>query len=868
MNLFSSITASKSFLSGIRATPYPVLPPLVIFFALGIAWGKYAPFSETLLVILITMTASAILISYWYRFNSIAFICLLSFFCFIGAIHVRPFITPPASPLHIYNHIEQRQSVTITGTVTQLPTVISYDTTQKTRFIIATKSLQRPNTSTESQLEKKEITGLVRLTLNGLLPPELKPGDEVMVRTLLSRTFNYSTPGSFNYKNFLADQGIWITGWINSPINIIKVNRLPASASRELLLNTPYVTEKIRYRIADFLNRTLPDDIRGLYKAILIGDKSDISPAILENFKAVGCVHILAISGMHVGLLAMLFIGSVSWILKRSTRVILRLPVLKTAMLISLLPLSIYALIAGFNTPVIRALVMTYALITGIFFDRQKSLISNISIAALIILIYQPTSLFAVSTQLSFSAILGIALIFPRISNFLNYTENERNKSSKPHLQQLKTWVIVGLLISLAAFLGTVPLSLYYFNRISLIGPITNLIIEPLVCLWSLVIGLVASIMLPVFPVLSGYLISLGSLGLKLSSWIAFVFADLPFASIWLSTPTIYEIFFYYTLIGCFLFKFDHQKNLNKVRQILALISLSVIVLVPVVIKFAGKISTETKVTALDVGQGSATLLELPHGKTILLDGGGPSSVSFNIGERLIAPFLWKQRINRLDGVIITHPHADHYNGLFFIIEKFKPEILWINGSQGNNSAYSDLLQLAESLSVTILPGKPGATLVESGSSQVKCVSNPFWEKSDTTFYNTQLHKNDINSASLVVKLEHYAKEGNNSFAFLFPGDTNRKGEVELVNRMEKTLSSDVLFSPHHGSNTSNSENFLESVSPDYIIISSGRHSAQINGIKKLENFCKKNGATLLTTPKDGTISFRTNGRFLTSKSL
>jgi competence protein ComEC len=793
---------------------------------------------------------------------------LLILFFIIGGLHSIPYLKPPSSPKNIYNQITKRQTATITGRLLRMPSVIRASDSIKSRLLLDVTSLRRP-AGEESHYSSAAVDsyGRVQLTLNGPPPVDLQPGDILMARAVMTPVPSSSVPGSFNYKDFLSRQAIWITGWVRSPAWITKIHELPGQGWAQDYNRLRYLPEKIRGRLAEFLDRTLPQQTGSLYKAILIGDKSDVPPAILEQFKTTGCMHLLAISGMHMGLLAFLLIAGISWLLKRSTWLILHIPVLKTAALISLLPLAGYALIAGFNTPVIRALIMTTILSMAVIIDRKKSLINSVAVAAFLLLVWNPVSLFTVSFQLSFAAVLTIAVLYPRIVAIFPSRAGQSVKQtqrSRPLFLKISKGIQAGMIVSIAALAGTAPLLIYYFNRISLISPITNLFIEPFLCVWSLTLGLLACILLPLFPLLASSVLNVGSWGITASIWLVSLFSKLPFASLWLSTPTVVEIFCYYTLLACLLHQNPFRKEKIAIWQkTLLLASLGGLVIIPVSEKIQRKWTTETRMTVLDVGQGISIHIGLPGGKNLLLDGGGPSSDRFNVGEDLIAPYLWQQRISRIDDILISHPHADHYNGLSFIIQRFRPKNLWINGwaksDGGIDSAYKKLLDIARQHDVNLQTCEPDTIISAGGAAVIQCLAPPVGpgtEPRSPDRNDTVITGNNINRHSMVVKLTHDISASEKNIAFLFPGDITMQEERQLLAKQRQALAADVLLAPHHGSRTSGSMEFLQAVSPSYIVISGGKADNKQYEESNLGEFCRLEGSTLLTTARDGTLAF------------
>ncbi len=828
----------------------------------------------TLLVILLLYCLILFTYKYKPKCNCFIFCFLLGLlFLLLGLQHAKTTLNPPTDPTHIYNLIDRQKSVSLDGILLKYPSVTNASTGPETRLLMRAISIYLPSSQNPESQKRIRASGQALLTLKGLLPEDLKPGNRFLVRAKVSRVSTYSTPGSFNYKNYLASQSILITGWIQSPRNIMKLHTVESSPLASSIIALKYLPEHIRYTIASFLDKTLSLPARGLYKAILIGDRNDVPPSVIENFTGAGCIHILAISGMHMGLLAFVIIAVLTWLLKRSTWLLLHAPILKIAVSIALLPLLIYALIAGFNIPVLRALLMTVVFILAILFDRPGNLINHILLAALLIMVWKPGALFTASFQLSFSAVIAIALIYPLLYRFLFQKDHKFSalsttsglpaKSSPASITHTVSatflkWLLAGIALTTAAMLGTYPLLLFHFNRISLVAPFTNLIVEPLICLWSLIIGLVASLCIPLFPALAKVLFITGSFGLIIAERTCAFVASLPYASLWLPTPSPVEIMLTYLLLISSVAALHLVDKKRLCFFLVALIFLCFLVAAPTVNTMAKQLSGSASVSFLDVGQGSSILLQLPGNKNILIDGGGAESDRFNIGERVIGPFLWNKKISRLDAVVVTHPHADHYNGLPFILTRFRPKELWINGIPGHEKDYSDLLDLAGKLGIETRIAKAGDTLFQADSTRLVCIYSGQNSASpaDNFKQDRSINPNDL---SIVLRLE------TNNKSFLFPADISAR-LAEILVREGKKLTADVLMAPHHGSPSSMSQDFIRTVDPEYIAISAGRNN-RFNFPDKSFFDLQKKGIEVLSTGRDGTITFKLgNGEILVSR--
>ncbi|MDH5298963.1 MAG: ComEC family competence protein, partial [Desulfobulbaceae bacterium] len=496
------------------------LIPSVIAFAAGIAWSlagaRHLPPQPWLVVAGLALT---ILATHRIGDRRLAFSLLLPFFFLLGSLRAIPYLTPPDNdPGHIAGQVDKRRELTISGILKECPT----STPDRSRLLISCEQLIRADGTT------LPTHGLVRLSMPFLLPADLEPGDRLLAKAILNRPKSSGTPGAFDYREFLARQSIWVTGWVESPTLIQKVHVL----SRPMAERIRYLPERLRHRTGGFLDQTLPPRNSGLYRALLIGDRSTLPPDLSENFTAVGAVHLLAISGMHMGLIALMTTFVIGWLLKRSTKLLLRLPAWKVAGLLAIPPLAGYAMIAGLQIPAVRALVMTVVFLIAILIDRQWSIPVNIALAAFLLLAWRPTILGNAAFQLSFAAVIAIALLYPQASKLLTDTPGAEETLSL----RLRRWLVGGLAISIAASIGTLPLLLVHFNRVSLLSPLSTLLLEPFLCGWALCIGLWGCMLIPISAPLAAITLQLGSLGLKAADRLSAALAKLPGISFRLPT--------------------------------------------------------------------------------------------------------------------------------------------------------------------------------------------------------------------------------------------------------------------------------------------------------------------------------------------
>ncbi len=801
-----------------------LLVAITLAFIGGIALSPLLQLSERNLVVLIAalLLALTILAGLHYSGRSkTLLLLLLPVVSGIGAYHGYSHLQVPADENHIYNRIVTRNDVVLIGTMSAMA---AFDG-RISQVTIEAKAIRRKESSALLPTD-----GKILLRLQGPWPEEFCPGDTLAIRTVLKRPDSFRTPGAFDYARYLARKDIWITGFISSPLFVHKI------VERQSLRHTlRYLPERLRTTIGKQLDAVVSPELSGVYRAILIGDRSHVDDKTLESFKGSGIMHILAISGLHMAVIGTLLYAVIFWILSRSEKLLLRFTLKKWTAFFSLPVLLGYGLLAGMNTPVFRALLMSFIVILSICTNRRKSPGALLAFAALLILIIAPLQLFTVSFLLSFSAITGILFLLPVLKKLL--FPGTPSSSFASITAKICKWTAACLLVSLVANLVTAPILLYSFNRLSTVGPFANLIIEPLICLWSLTAGFLSIPFIFLRPEIAAFLLQFGEMGLNAALHVSAFFSSLPYSTIWLATPALWLIATYFIILIVFV----HAGWKNRWRLSISVLALSVCILLFVFPpnQLWEKSGDSLQVTYLDVGQGSATLLEYPSGFHLLIDGGGSSFAKTTVGERIIAPFLWSKGILKIDAIAITHPDADHYNGLGFIIKHFSPKILWIRDKQGHDNDFRRLIELAKNTRMSIHVPRTG-DLFEEKSGSLQCVANISDWEDDSEFRNR-------GNKGLILKA------CSARFCALFPGDIGRGSERALV-LQGFDLQADALLAAHHGSITSNSPEFLAAVSPEYLLVSAGRSSRGYFPHKGLANDCAEQQINLFTTSDQGTV--------------
>ena len=293
---------------------------------------------------------------------------MLLFLVVCGLYHGTSHLHPPTDPNSLYQLFKTPQEATLSGTLLKAPKL----STEKSKLLIEADAFYTVDASVAgnhavlpSPRSFMPAQGKIELSLRGLPPNDLSAGDKLLVRAFVSHPKGFNTPGTFNYQKFLSHKSIWATGWVRSPTHILAV----PVAEKSFFQKARFLPEQLRQRINHFLTSHLAPQHSSLYKALLTGDRSTLSPETLENFKGSGTFHLLAISGLHMGLIAFVVGASINWLLKRSPWILLHTPSWKIAALLTLPLLLAYSLLAGFQTPVARSLIMTAVFLFAVLFD-------------------------------------------------------------------------------------------------------------------------------------------------------------------------------------------------------------------------------------------------------------------------------------------------------------------------------------------------------------------------------------------------------------------------------------------------------------------------------------------------------------------
>ena len=402
-------------------------------------------------------------------------------------------------------------------------------------------------------------------------------------------------------------------------------------------------------------------------KALLIGERGEVGREERDRFVRTGTAHLLAISGLHIGIIASLVYLLIYRLLRCSELLMLAANIRKVALLSVVPPVLIYALLAGLALPTQRAVIMIGAFVIALLIDRARNIYNTIALAAFIILLISPAALFSVSFQLSFAAVLSIVYIMPRLRTLIEGGGNALSlPEAKSALRRRGEKVAAFALVSLSAALGTAPLVAYHFNSVSLIGGVTNLIVIPLVSFFVVPLGLTALLLLPLWHGAASFIIHCADYGLIVTMEVIGLFSRFPFAAHW-TTGLSVVVLSVMVVALIFLLSPGGQRR----ASIILPAAFIILLLPPAWNSGGGMWRRDLTVTFLSVGQGDAAVIEFPHGPSMLIDGGARYAPDYDAGRMIVAPFLRKRGITTIDYLVLSHAQSDHRGGLHYIADNF-----------------------------------------------------------------------------------------------------------------------------------------------------------------------------------------------------
>lgn len=667
-------------------------------------------------------------------------------FMFLGMILIRINLNMSTLSLKI------GENIILKGVVEE----IKYEKDEEAKYIIDVLSLMD---------DKENVKVNEKLVLKIIGDRKLELGDRIIFNGTLKEPLSNGNPNLFNYKLSLLSNRVFTTMTVKD-YSLLEVN----GENKELKY-------RMKIKFKEDIERTfdahLNEENSSLMKSIVLGEYSYLDEDSISKYKDLGLAHILAVSGLHIGIIAGFLIFILSNLgIKR-----------KKVVLFTLLFIWFYGFLIGFPPSLLRANIMFSILYYAQVLSEPYDSMNGLFFAMFILLVINPMWIFNLGFQLSFLATFSIIYFTPKIQEwFYPY----RNKF---------IYALVGIL---GVYIGVLPLQAYYFNKISLLGILGNLIIAPILSL-SLILGGVMVLFYYLFSPLNIILGVFLNLLLKIQFKFIEVLSSTSFGTIKLYSPNIGEMILYYILILIIFGVLDIKRFKSNIKNTI-IFYLSFFVLSSFMILAFDK---SMEIHFIDVGQGDSALLRTYKGD-YLVDTGGNLMESFDVGKNVTLPYLEKLGIKRLNGVFITHFHDDHSKSLPLLIDNLKIDRVFASYEDHNNLAFNKIKDTK--IPLIILSEKDKINLGKNINLEIL--------SPNLDLINRKASDNDL---SLIFLLTYFDK------SILFTGDMEKDAEKLLLGKIHNKI--DVIKVPHHGSDTSSTEELLNEIKPDIGIISVGRNN-------------------------------------------
>ncbi len=677
----------------------------------------------------------------------------------------------------------ERVSIQVQGQIKSLPQSNQGDT----RFVFEIQEIVGSHQQTYDLLVLKNKR--VQLSCYRC-PHQLKPNQYWHFTVRLKRPHGYASWGAFDYEKYLFRHRLIATGYVRTK----ETNNLLAVPEHRFNLHNTIVFpfNEWRWRIKNNITQFFQESSVGsqIILALAIGDKSGLSSTQRGVLQMSGTSHLMAISGLHVGLVFMALMWLLTWALKPFAKVFEWMPCQHMVLLPSLAGAFFYAGLAGFAVSTQRAFIMLTVYTLCRFRGMAPSLLKVLLITVFLVLVVDPNSILDVGFWLSCGAVLIIAL----------HNQSEEDTAGKNQTLAL-------LKLQPVLWLGMLPLVMVFFGQISLVSPIVNLVAVPLFCLFLIPLSL-CTVLLNELEIhwLAEPLLNLLQ---QLFDWVFFVLqwlSELNFAS----SATMPLSFC--TVLACFVIILAYLCNWWWRRWSWILIAIAVFA--PIDKSGHDKLI----VTLLDVGQGLAMVIEQAD-YTLVYDTGPAYQSGFSTAQAVLIPYLNYRGIERVNTLIISHADSDHIGGYEKLMSTFP----------------------AENVVTSRTDKLPNANACNAGQK---------WSRGEVSY---QIISPDIgtpdgsNNRSCVLRINY----GTN--VLLITGDIEKQVERYLL-KNEANLTANILLVPHQGSKTSSTAQFIDAVAPDLALIAAGYLNHYGHPHPNVTNRYRQRGIAMLSTIDAGSI--------------
>ena len=643
----------------------------------------------------------------------------------------------------------------------------------------------------------------------------LKYGDKLQISGEYQEPNKARNYKGFDYKNYLKTNKIYGIIRVDSYANI-------TIKHQKNLSNFKLLIHKIREKLKQNIQELLTKETYALGIGILIGDNSRINEKIVEDFKNSNLSHMLAVSGAHINYVVLTV--SILFTKKRAG--------IKAQRVVTIMMMLFFMELTQMTSSVVRAGISCIIYMLASLLYRKADVINAMAISTLLILLNNPFKLFDIGFQLSYAGTLGI-ILFCKLINI-------------PLKNKLLKYLKDSIIISISANIFIIPIMMYQFNTISLTFILSNLLAGPLLgisIILEIIVLLISFMSINIAAIPAKVLNILLILIINIANW----FSNIEISKIYVITPQIISIVAYYLICAAIILK---KKN----RKIIVIIMLTVLIinLFPTPKKL--------RINFIDVGQGDSTLIRTETNKVILIDSGGSTaSSSFDVGNKVLLPYLLDRRIKKIDFIIVSHFDADHCQAFETVIDNINVRKVVVCKQSMITQEYLNIINKCKKKNIKIIVVERGDKLKIDKRTEFE-ILHPGERFLDDG-------KGGLNANAIVCKMNYKLNNGK-IFSILFTGDIEVEAEKELEQVYGKKLKADILKVAHHGSKTSSREEFIKLVSPKIALIGVGEnnkfgHPADIT----LERLEKENikvyrtdqmGEVSITINKNGEIKVKT----------
>jgi competence protein ComEC len=674
-------------------------------------------------------------------------------------------------------------------------------------------------------------SGLVRLSVHTDHLPFL-PGDHLRVTRLrLHEVRGFQNPGSFNFQRFMQRQGITVVGGVSDAARL-SLQQRPAGFSLARLL------EQWRQHLQARARASLPAPYDAIFLAMVLGHRGQLSAMVEEVFRKTGTAHLLVVSGLNVGFIAAAFMLMWRPLLREVRSRLPRswLPGWRpTPLALGLLlpPLLLYWLLVGWQVPMARAALMLGCSMLALALGRQQEILYVLLFVAALLLLLDPAALFTPGFQLSFVAVASMLLA------------SRHTSPAVPPASILQRWRQRGktfMVLSSAAYFGTLPILASLFQTLPTFGIPANLVLVPLAS--GLVpAGVLALGAVSFWPALSPVVFPPLATALYWMLHLVEMMARLPGGELHVPTPSWLMLLGYYGGFASLLIWPSRRWRLRTLSMSTALF------LVGLSGQYLETRVRQLRVTFLDVGSGDAILVQTPRQHAFLIDGGGTHDGHFDIGRQVIAPFLWNRYVRRFELMAITHPEANHARGLVSVLQLFPTRHLLTNGSAMTAPYFAALTPASQRWGTQQQTAVDGRRDWQWERLRLTVLAPPSRETQQQTAWAPPSE----NDRSLVLRLQYGAVR------LLLTGDIQHFTERWLLAH-GADLQADILQVPHHGSKTSTLPAFVQHVRPQVAIISLGAGNPYGHPHARVLSTLAQQHVPVFRTDQHGAITVTSDG--------